>query len=178
MYQGEMELFSWGKRPGRDRAACTCSRHAHRGPRWSSHEKRGRPHHLLRGKNQVSDQAGEWRTEEGLEWAKHTRIARTRTVVALLTLGAVTGHVAETAARVAGLGAAAVGGVATAAVVTTTLGAVAGNVADLTALVALLAAAGSTTVAVATLGALARQVTGLAAAVAGALLGRLGALAV
>jgi len=78
------------------------------------------------------------------------------TVVALLTLGAVTAHVAETAARVAGgLRAACSSAVATsvaaseattsataaeaAATVAATLGAVAGDVADLTALVALLA---------------------------------------
>lgn len=89
---------------------------------------------------------------------------------------------AEATAGVAGLRTArAVGLVATGAVVTTTLGAVAGNVTDLAALVALLAATGSTAVAsttAAALGALARQVTGLATAVAGALLGRLGALAV
>lgn len=114
------------------------------------------------------------------------------TVVALLALGAVAGHVAEATAGVASLRTAralTVGGVATATVVTTTLtttlGAVTGNVADLAALVALLAAAAAATTSgaaaiagTAALGALARQVAGLAAAVAGTLLGRLGALAV
>lgn len=107
------------------------------------------------------------------------------TVVALLALGAVAGHVAEATAGVASLRTAralAVGGVATTTVATATLGAVTGNVADLAALVALLAAAATSGAAAiagtAALGALARQVAGLAAAVAGTLLGRLGALAV
>jgi hypothetical protein len=104
-----------------------------------------------------------------------------RTVVALLSLGAVTGHVAESTARVAGLGALAVA-TTVAAAVTTALGAVTSNVSDLTALVALLATRGTTVTAggtaLAALGALTGKVTGHAAAVAGTLLGGLGAVTV
>lgn len=102
------------------------------------------------------------------------------TVVALLSLGAVTGHVAETTARVAGLltttGATETATVVTAetASVVTTLGAVTGNVTDLSALVALLATTTTAAeVVVATLGAFTRKVTGLSAAVASLLLGSL-----
>lgn len=102
----------------------------------------------------------------------HTR--QSLTVVALLALGAVTSHVAEATARVAGLltatGTAETTTVTAAvAAVVTTLGAVTGDVADLSALVALLAAT-ATVVAVAALGALAGKVTGLTAAVARLLL--------
>jgi hypothetical protein len=107
-----------------------------------------------------------------------------RTVVALLALGAVAGHVAETTARVTGLAA---GSTVALALVTTllleaalltALGAVAGNVADLAALVALLATAHTgTTTRSTTLGALAGDVTGLTASVAGLLLLGVGALA-
>jgi hypothetical protein len=102
------------------------------------------------------------------------------TVVALLSLGAVTGHVAETTARVAGLLAAtgATGASETAVVTTvtttvvTTLRAVTRNVADLSALVALLVTT-TAVVAVAALGAFAGKVTSLSATVARLLLGRL-----
>jgi hypothetical protein len=65
------------------------------------------------------------------------------TVVALLAVGAVTGHVAETAARVASLLAATEATTATTSETTsvaTTLGAVSGNVTDAATLVTLLAA--------------------------------------
>ena len=104
------------------------------------------------------------------------------TVVALLALGAVARHVAETAARVAGLTA---GGTVALVLVTTlleatltALGAVTGNVADLAALVALLATAHTgTTTGSAALGALAGDVASLTASVAGLLLLGVGALA-
>lgn len=100
------------------------------------------------------------------------------TVVALLALGAVTAHVTETTARVAGRLASTTVTTGAGAVATTTsskatiavaasLGAVAGNVTDLTALVALLAAA--TTAShwgTAVLGALTRDVSSAAATVA------------
>jgi len=107
-------------------------------------------------------------------------------VVALLALGAVARHVAETAARVASLTAGSAVALALALVATllleatllTTLRAVAGNVADLATLVAFLTAAHTgTTTGSTTLGALARNVTGLTAAVARLLLLRVGALA-
>jgi hypothetical protein len=115
---------------------------------------------------------------------------RLLTVVALLALGAVTAHVTETTARVAGglastsvatgtsgtTVASTTAAVATASstAVATALGAVAGNVTDLAALVALLAAAATAThLGTAVLGALARDVAGTTAAVAGLLsLGR------
>jgi len=101
-------------------------------------------------------------------------------VVALLALGAVTAHVTETTARVAGGLASASVATGTATVASTaaavstsstavaaTLGAVAGNVTDLTTLVALLAAAATAThLGTAVLGALARDVAGATAAVA------------
>ena len=103
-----------------------------------------------------------------------------QTVVALLALGAVTAHVTETTARVAGSLASASVATGTATVASTaatvstsstavaaTLGAVAGNVTDLTTLVALLAAAATAThLGTAVLGALARDVAGATAAVA------------
>jgi len=94
-------------------------------------------------------------------------------VVALLALGAVARHMAETAAGVAGLTAGSAVALALALVTTllleatllTTLRAVAGNVADLATLVAFLTAAHTgTTTGSTTLGALARNMTGLAAA--------------
>lgn len=102
------------------------------------------------------------------------------TVVALLSLGAVTAHVTETTARITrGLASTSVAtgttavASTTAAVaasstaVATALGAVAGNVTDLAALVALLArGATATHLGTAVLGALARDVAGATAAVA------------
>jgi hypothetical protein len=102
---------------------------------------------------------------------------RSLTVVALLTLSAITSHVAEATARVAGLltatGTAKTTTVATAVAtaVVTTLRAVTGDVANLSALVALLAA--TAVVAVAALGAFTRKVAGLSASVARLLLGGL-----
>ena len=112
----------------------------------------------------------------GLLGAVAGQMARDTAVVALVAIHAVTGHVANATARVAGLLAeattATVAGVEATAV-GRALGAVASNVTDLAALVALstrlaagLAAAGG--------GAVAGDVVGLAAAVAG--LGILGAL--
>lgn len=98
------------------------------------------------------------------------------TVVALLTLGAVTSHVAESTTRVASLRTTTIRTVAT---VVATLGAVAGNVANLAALVALLSTAGSTEATTSTtLGAFTRKMAGHTAAVARALLLRVRALAV
>jgi hypothetical protein len=116
---------------------------------------------------------------------------RLLTVVALLALGAVTAHVTETTARVAGglastsiatgtsgatvASTTAAVAAASSTAVATALGAVAGNVTDLAALVALLAAAAATATHLGTtvLGALARDVAGTTAAVAGLLsLGR------
>lgn len=105
-------------------------------------------------------------------------------VVALLTLCAVTSHVAVSTARVAGLLATAEATVTTA--VATALRAVASNVSDLTALVAFLTAtstarestAGEATVVTAgraCLLAVAGDVAGLTASVAGLFLGGLGA---
>jgi hypothetical protein len=108
-------------------------------------------------------------------------------VVALLALGAVTRHVAETTAGVAGLTARSAVTLTTLLLVTTllleatlltTLGAVAGNVADLTTLVAFLRSAHTgTTTGSTTLGALAGDVTSLTTSVAGLLLLGVGALA-
>ena len=118
---------------------------------------------------------------------------RRLTVVALLALGAVAGHVAETTAGVAGLHAVALTTAISATVSTTvpllateatSLRAVAGDVTDLATLVALLSTSTSTSTAElaawstgSALGALARQVTGLTASVAGLLLLRVLALA-
>ena len=117
----------------------------------------------------------------GLLGAVAGQVTDLTAVVALLTLGAVTAHVAKTTARVAsGLAsttvaaaeAATATAVGAATVGAATLGAVAGNVTLLSALVALLTAsatAGSTT----SLGALTADVAGTTAAVAGLLgLGR------
>ncbi|KAF1979220.1 hypothetical protein BU23DRAFT_549239 [Bimuria novae-zelandiae CBS 107.79] len=120
----------------------------------------------------------------GLGGAVSRQVADLTAVVALLALGAVTAHVAEAAARVTGgLPRTAV---ATATTSTTTVastlvtaaaiaagssrGTVPSNVTPLAALVTLLTAAGTTHGGAAVLGALAADVTGLAAAVA-ALLG-------
>jgi hypothetical protein len=110
---------------------------------------------------------------------------RALTVVALLALGAVTAHVAEATARVAGglAGTAAVSALALAVAATgtaeatssvaATLGAVAGNVTLLAALVALLAAGATAHSGATVLGALTADVAGATAAVAGLLsLGR------
>lgn len=117
----------------------------------------------------------------GLSGAVARDVTDFAAVVALLTLSAVTGHVAEATAGVAGLltttgttrttETTTVSASAVTTAVVTTLRAVACDVADLSALVALL---GTTTavVAVATLGAFARKVSGLAATVARLLLGR------
>jgi hypothetical protein len=107
------------------------------------------------------------------------------TVVALLALGAVTAHVAEATARVAGglAGTAAVSALALAVAATgtaeatssvaATLGAVAGNVTLLAALVALLAAGATAHSGATVLGALTADVASATAAVAGLLsLGR------
>lgn len=109
-------------------------------------------------------------------------MAGNATVIALVAVDAVTGQMTHAAARVAGL----LVEVATiAGVVATTIGvaallAVAGNMADLAALVALSRAATTTTLAwtlVTTGGAVARDMAGLAAAVAGlGVLGTLGAV--
>ena len=104
------------------------------------------------------------------------RRGRKPTVVALLSLSAVTGHVANSTARVAALGASTVRAVTTAAVAT--LRAVAGNVSNFAALVAFLRATAGGTAVAATLGALTRNVTSLATAVAGTLLRGVGAFAV
>lgn len=137
-------------------------------------------------------------TGTGLRWAVTAQVANLTTVVALLALGAVARHVAETAAGVASLLAttllttvsatesttvAALLAVATLLTTeTTSLLAVAGDVADLSALVALLSTstAERTTgwaASSSTLGALARQVTSLTALVAGLLLLRVLAFA-
>jgi hypothetical protein len=106
----------------------------------------------------------------GFRGAVTRDVANFAAVVALLTLSAVTGHVAETTARVTGLLAttSTTGTTETTVVATsivTTLRAVACNVTDLSALVAFL---GTTTavVAVAALGAFARKMSSLAATVA------------
>lgn len=83
---------------------------------------------------------------------------------------------AESTARVAGLGTTTVAA-AVATTVATTLGAVTSNVSDLAALVALLTTAHGTTTGSGALGAVARDVTGLTTAVAGLLLLGVGALA-
>jgi hypothetical protein len=105
-----------------------------------------------------------------------------RTVVALLSLCAVAGHVAVSAARVAGLLATAKATLSTtAAGVAAALAAVTSNVSDLAALVAFLASAAAgreaaaalVAVACGGLSAVARDVAGLTAAVAGLFLGGL-----
>jgi hypothetical protein len=90
------------------------------------------------------------------------------TVVALLTLSAVAGHVAKATTRVASLLATAVSSLTVAASIVATLGTIACDVADLTAFVAFLAAAGSTIVVIArtSLRTLARNVSSNTAAVA------------
>lgn len=98
-------------------------------------------------------------------------VANLTTVVALLSVGAVAGHVAESAARVASLLTAAVTATET-TTVATALGAVARNVSDTTALVAFLATGGTAAVALAgRLGAFPGDVAGGAAAVTRLLLG-------
>jgi hypothetical protein len=168
----------WGRQPGRGRAACTCSRRARHEPRWCSHGKRGQPRRLDSG---IEVSLSETKTYKDSVFAP-SKGGGIRTVVALLSLGAVTGHVAESTARVAGLGALAVATTVAAATVTTALGAVTSNVSDLAALVALLATRGTTEAtggtALAALGALTGKVAGHAAAVAGTLLGGLGAVTV
>jgi hypothetical protein len=129
----------------------------------------------------------------GLGWAVSGEMANLATVVALLTLGAVTGHVAVTTAGVAGLStlattestslSTAVTAVTTKATTTlstvTSLGAVAGNVTDLGALVALLRSTGRETATSSALsggvGAVAGDVAWLTALVASLVLGTLGA---
>lgn len=125
----------------------------------------------------------------GLGWAVSAQVTGLAAVVALLSLGAVAGHVADATARVAGLLATTVS-TGTAAVATTTvagilvttgLWAVAGNVSDLGALVALLAgstaesASGTHTLS-GWVGAVTADVSGLAALVAGLVLWSLWAL--
>ncbi|KAB8339274.1 hypothetical protein FH972_022207 [Carpinus fangiana] len=127
---------SWGRQPARDRAACSGSRRA----RWcsltGSHGRRDQPRHLhLLSEKHVH---GPCRSDKG----------KGLTVVALLALGAVAGHVSEAAAGVAGLASAAAAAAAASAAISTTEStaiaashcAVTGDVADLAALVALLAA--------------------------------------
>ena len=101
------------------------------------------------------------------------------TVVALLALGAVTSHVTETTARVAGLLATTEATAESTSVATAALGAAARNVSNTTALVALLATADTSTrgtaVAV-SLGAFTRDVANATATVAGLLLGSYSAL--
>ncbi|KAF2156175.1 hypothetical protein K461DRAFT_91738 [Myriangium duriaei CBS 260.36] len=119
----------------------------------------------------------------GLGGAVAAQVTDLTTFVALLALGAVAGHVAETTAGVASL--ATTG--STVATAEPTLAAeaataVAGNVADLAALVALHAATGGTAERATTggttrLGALARHMAGLTAAIAGLLLLRVLAFA-
>lgn len=94
------------------------------------------------------------------------------TVVALLTMSAVAGHVAKATTRVTSLLATTVSSVTETASIVTALGAVARNMADLAAFVAFLAAAGSTIVVIARtgLGTLARNVSSNTAAVARLLL--------
>lgn len=90
------------------------------------------------------------------------------TVVALLTMSAVAGHVAKATTRVASLLATAVSSVTEAAFIVATLGTIACDMADLTAFVAFLAAAGSTIVVIArtSLRTLARNVSSNTAAIA------------
>ena len=100
------------------------------------------------------------------------------TVVALLALGAVTSHVTESAARVAGLLATTETTAESTSVATTALGAAACNVSNSTTLVTLLAtaSASATAVAAVNLGAFTRNVANATAAVAGLLLGSYSAL--
>ena len=112
----------------------------------------------------------------GLGRAVTRQMANLAAVVALLSLRAVTAHVAEAAARVAGslptttvatLAAAVATAVATAAVAAAALSAVPSNVASLTALVAFLATAGTTADrGTSILGALTADVTNTTATVA------------
>jgi hypothetical protein len=95
------------------------------------------------------------------------------TVVALLTMSAIAGHVAKATTRVASLLATTVSSVTETASIVAALGAIACDMADLAAFVAFLAAAGSTIVVIArtSLGTLARNVSSNTAAVARLLLG-------
>lgn len=127
----------------------------------------------------------------GLRWAVSAQVTGLAAVVALLSLGAVAGHVSDATARVAGLlattvstGTAAVASATTTVagvLVTTSLWAVAGNVSDLGALVALLAgstaeSASGTHALSGWVGAVTADVSGLAALVAGLVLWSLWAL--
>lgn len=81
----------------------------------------------------------------GLGRAVAGNVAKFTTVVALLALGAVTSHVTETTARVAGLLATTEATAESTSVATAALGAAARNVSNTTALVALLATADTST---------------------------------
>jgi hypothetical protein len=166
-----VDWFSWGKRSGRGRAACSGSRRAQRKTPGGSRGTSDRPHRL-----RVVSFVQLFRVLVG-----------SLTVVALLALGAVTAHVTEATAGVAsGLAGTTVSALTTTVTATateaatvgaTTLRAVAGNVTLLAALVALLTAGATTTGSTTSLGALTADVAGTTAAVAGLLsLGR-GALA-
>jgi hypothetical protein len=102
------------------------------------------------------------------------KIDRKLTVVALLTMSAIAGHVAKATTRVASLLATAVSSVtAETASIVAALRAIACDMTDLTAFVAFLAATGSTIVVIArtSLGTLARNMSSNTAAVARLLLG-------
>lgn len=111
----------------------------------------------------------------GLGRAVAGNVADLATVVALLALGAITGHVAETAARIASLLATTISATISASVATT-LGTAASNVSNLTAFVAFLTA-GSSSIAIGrtSLRAFTRDVASDAAPVARLLLGSYGA---
>lgn len=146
-----------GRHSGCDLAACSCSKPAHPWPPWDNHARRDQP----------------LRLHDPCKCAnKATRTRRRQlTVVAFLTLSAVAGHVAETAAGVASLLTTTIAATE-ATSITATLRAAPCDMTDSATLVALLTANG--TVVFTGLWALARKVTDTTATVASLLLGGYG----